>query len=99
MAIVGLSTLMEAVSDLPDRDITFDPIFEAAAELVDDEVKQHFIEDSVEADMAGDGISSDDEKRYESILKKIPSYNEGIGDEIDALTESLIPEFLDEIVV
>ena len=89
--MLGLDLLMEAASSgLPDRDIPFDPIFEAAAELVDDDVKQNFIEDSVEADMAGDGISSEDEKKYEKLLSKIPAYNEGIEDEIKQMTESLI---------
>lgn len=99
MAVVGLSTLMEAVSGLPDRDISFDPIFEATVDLVDDDVKDHFLEDSVEADMAGDGISADDEKKYEALLKKIPPYNDGIEDDIKSLTESLIPEFIGDVTI
>ncbi|MCM1218319.1 MAG: hypothetical protein NC548_27855 [Lachnospiraceae bacterium] len=84
----GLNTLMEAVSDLNDRDISFDPILEAATDLVDDDVKQQFIDDSVEADMAGDGISAEDEKKYEKLISKIPPYNEGIEEDIASLTES-----------
>lgn len=85
----GLDTLMESVAR-HDRDISFDPILEAATELIDDEVKDEFIEDSVEADMDGEGISPDDEKKYEALLKTIPEYNDGIEEDIDSLTESLM---------
>lgn len=85
----GLDTLMESVTR-HDRDISFDPILEAATELIDDEVKDEFIEDSVEADMDGEGISPDDEKKYEALLKTIPEYNDGIEEDIDSLTESLM---------
>lgn len=85
----GLDTLMESIAH-HDRDISFDPIFEAASELVDDEVKDEFIEDSVEADMDGEGITPDDEKKYEALLKTIPEYNDGIEKDIDTLTESFM---------
>lgn len=84
----GLNTLMESVSSFEDRIASFDPIFEASVELLDDDVKDQFIEDSVEADMAGDGISPEDEEKYDKILKNIPEYDENMEENIKALTES-----------
>lgn len=90
----GLNKLMEAVSISNDRTERFDYIFEANVELADDVVKQQFMEDSVEADMAGDGISLEDEKRYEKLLAKIPKYDESMEDDIDSMTESF--DFFEE---
>lgn len=84
----GFNTLMEAMNKSA-AEQAFDPIFEAATELDDDDVKELFIGgDSVEDDMDGNGISDADEARYEELLKKIPVDGEELEDDIEELTES-----------
>lgn len=94
----GLSALMEACKQSDKAEEKNDALFEAFNDAIDDDIKACLTgeedgdipEDSVEADMAGEGIGDEDEK-MEKLLQNIPPSDEGIEDQIEALSESLIP--------
>ena len=96
----GLSALMEACKQSENAEAANESLFESYDEAIDDDIKACLtgddeddgdkFDDSVESDMAGDGIGDEDEK-MEKLLKNIPPSDEGIEDQIEALSESLIP--------
>ena len=89
--MIGLNVLTEALAAPYQEKYSFDPIEEAVLELDDDDIKELFVDDSVESDMSGNGITSEDEEKYEKILKNIPEFNEGMEDAIKSTTESFDP--------
>lgn len=93
----GLSALMEACKQSENAEIASESLLESYQDSIDDDIKACMTgddcdksDDSVESDMAGNGIG-DDDKKMEELLKSIPPSDEGIEDQIQALTESLIP--------
>lgn len=95
----GLSALMEACRQSENAEVSNESLFESFDEKIDDDVKacltgddpdDDVLDDSVESDMAGNGIGTDDEK-MEKLLNKIPPSDEGIEEDIESLAESVIP--------
>lgn len=96
----GLSALMEATKHTKSAEAANESLLEAFNNAIDDDIKAcltrededdgDMLDDSVESDMAGDGIGDEDEK-MEKLLQNIPPSDEGIDDQIESLTESVIP--------
>ena len=96
----GLSALMEATKLTKNAEEANESLLEAYDNAIDDDIKACLtgddeddgdaFDDSVESDMTGDGIGDEDEK-MEKLLQNIPPSDEGIEDQIESLTESLIP--------
>ena len=94
-SMLGMTQMMEALAnkDAENHDITLealenldDSVFEAVEGVEDEED----YDDSVENDMAGRGVGSDDEDKYEQLLKDIPEDDEDMDDRIDEVTEGFI---------
>lgn len=101
----GFTALMEAMQQTEKAEQQSVSLFEAMEDTVDDDViamvgGDEFTsmsdDDDIEADMAGLGID-DEEKDMEKLLAMIPEDDEGMGDDIESLVESCMPEY-DEIV-
>ena len=91
----GLSSLMEACNYSQRAEAENDSLVEAMEETIDDDIIRAVTganEDSVEADMAGDGIGDEDE--ISRLVDQIPESDETMDEEIGSLTESMIPEEL-----
>lgn len=95
----GLSALMEACKQSENAEAVDESLLEAYSNAVDDDIKACLtdddnegdtLDDSVEADMSGEGVGDEDEK-MEKLLKHIPPSDEGVEDQIESLSESLIP--------
>lgn len=85
----GLSALMEACKYSENAEVEENALFEAFDEAVDEDIQACLTQDdSVEEDMEGDGI---DDEKMEKLLKAIPPSDEGIEDQIEALTEAMVP--------
>lgn len=88
----GLSALMEACKQSKDAEEKDDALFEAFNEAIDDDIQACLIgEDTVEDDMSGESLDDEDDEKMEKLLKSIPPSDEGIEEQIDALTEAVIP--------
>ena len=101
---LGLSTLFEAMNYTSDVENEGDAFFEEFSETIDDEIRTMVggdeyaslpIDDEedaegIKADMDGLGIDDEDEDKYEKLLKMIPEDDEGIEDQVDELTESVM---------
>ena len=93
----GLSALMEAVNMSKRAENSSEELLEAFESAIDEDIiglmtdeEGDTTEDTVENDMSGNGIGTDDEK-MEELLSKIPPADEDIEDQLDNLTESCIP--------
>ena len=93
----GLSALMEAVNMSKRAENSSEELLEAFESAIDEDIigfltdeDSDATEDTVENDMSGNGIGTDDEK-MEKLLSKIPPADEDIEDQLDNLTESCIP--------
>lgn len=93
--MLGMTQMMEALAnkDAENHDIMLealenldDSVFETVEGVEDEED----YDDSVENDMAGRGVGSDDEDKYEQLLKDIPEDDEDMDDRIDEVTEGFI---------
>jgi len=99
--MLGMTQLMEALNgpaDVEDESAVMleamDNIDDGVMEAVtgeDLDADADDFDDDVETDMAGKGIGADDESKYEKLLKDIPEDEEGMEDDIAALTESFDP--------
>ena len=95
----GLSALMEACKMSERSENADEEMMEAMSEIDDDLISAMTdgeLEDSVENDMAGEGVGDDAE--MEKLLEKIPPSDEGINNDIEDLVESFIPSDLSEYV-
>ena len=93
----GLSALMEAVNMSKRAEDSSDELLEAFESAIDEDIIGCLVDedgdatdDTVENDMNGDGIGSEDEK-MEKLLSKIPPADEDIEDQLENLTESCLP--------
>lgn len=94
----GLSALMEACNQSERAETETNELMENFEEVVDDDIKacltddedEDDFDDSVESDMAGNGLGDEEEKIAE-LVKQIPPSDDDIEEKIDALTESVIP--------
>lgn len=95
----GLSALMEACNQSERAENESNELLETYEELADDDIKacltddedeDDVLDDSVESDMAGNGIGEDEEK-IAALVKQIPPSDEDIEEKIETLSESLIP--------
>lgn len=88
----GLSALMEACKQSENAEVEENALFEAFDEAIDEDIRACLTgEDTVEEDMEGDGLDDEDDEKMEKLLKTIPPSDEGIEDQIEALTESMVP--------
>ena len=91
----GLSALMEACNQSEAAEDSSEKMFEMFEEAIDEDIINAVTgsvgdadDDSVEADMAGEGVNDD---KMEKLLAKIPPSDADIEDEIENLTESMVP--------
>lgn len=91
----GLSALMEACNQSEAAENSSENLYEMFEAAIDEDIINAVTgsvgdadDDSVEADMAGEGVN---DEKMEKLLAKIPASDEDIEDEIENLTESLIP--------
>lgn len=103
MAIFGFSALMESMHESVNQEAKSEEMFELFEASVPDDIKSEITdgeisdvpEDSVEDDMDGNGIGSDEEKTIAKLISKIPPDDEGLSDDID----SLVDEAMESVMI
>lgn len=90
----GLSALMEACKQTKSEEDSDTKLMEAFQDAIDDDiidaVMGNDMDDSVEADMDGDGVG--DDSKMEELLAKIPPSDEDIDDiSLESVIESCLP--------
>lgn len=94
---LGLSSLMEATKLSKKSEDSSEALVETFEEAIDEDIVGCLTgddspdvvgDDSVESDIAGNGINDDE---MEKLLDKIPPSDDGIEDQIEQLTESCLP--------
>jgi hypothetical protein len=96
--IHGLSTLMESIHQTESYEKSNDKLMEMMEGVIDDGIMEAVtgediidpIDDSVNSDMDGNGIGSEEEEALDRILDNIPPDDETIDDEMDDTMESIL---------
>lgn len=92
----GLSALMEATRMSRRAENQSNELVEMFESSIDEDIigcltdDEDVTEDSVESDMNGHGIGTEDEK-MERLLSNIPPSDEDIEDHVERLTENCLP--------